>query len=187
MESVKGIPVFKIEPSSPPDFPPHLSRSCGVAVNSVMKQGKDGGEEPVGHPRILQENSPSSSPPVSPTAMPLSLSLDLLVAQIIYPIILSAKPKLYAEEHKNICAFLFVRLKEFAFGYQEQKGMHRFVLLDGSTSECQQVPLFPQGQALSQGSLPPPPSPHCFELQPYLCYWYYSSFTLFRFLFLVLT
>ena len=50
-----------------------------------------------------------------------------------------------------------------------------FVVLDGSASKCEQIPLSIERQALFEESLPPPQSPPCFELQPYLRYWYYVS------------
>lgn len=49
-------------------------------------------------------------------------------------------------------------------------------MLDGATPKREQILSTPNQQALSQGSLSPPESSHCFELQPHLCCWYISFF-----------
>ncbi|EEF51407.1 conserved hypothetical protein [Ricinus communis] len=52
----------------------------------------------------------------------------------------------------------------------KQKGVHRSIMLDSTTSKCEQIEICNARQGLSEGSLSPPQSSHSFELYPYLCY-----------------
>lgn len=49
--------------------------------------------------------------------------------------------------------------------------MHRSLLLDGSTPQCEQITLLFEGEGLSPRPLSPPSSSNRFELQHYICYW----------------